>query len=166
MTRIVRLEEIEQSLPEIDIVKEVRDGFIAYSRGEVVVPPIGELLFPDDNGEMHIKYGAIKGDDVFIVKIAAGFFGNPDRGLPPFGGCVLVLSSKTGMVLSVLLEEGVLTNHRTAAAGAVTADALAERAKTKSLLLTLPVLLFRILLLPKQWWDTWERANGLFHLPA
>ena len=127
MTRIARLDEIEKVLPQIDVVNEVRAGFIAYSRGEVDVPPVGELLFPDEDGEMHVKYGAIRGDDVFVVKVATGFFGNPARGLPPFGGCMLVLSAKTGMVLSVLLEEGELTNHRTAAAGAVAAEALARR---------------------------------------
>ncbi len=121
MTRVYTLAEIQRVLPKIDVVSAVREGFISYSLGKVDVPPVGELLFPDDDGEMHIKYGAIRGDDVFVVKIATGFFGNTARGLPPFGGCMLVLSSKTGMVLSVLLEEGELTNHRTAAAGAVAA---------------------------------------------
>lgn len=38
---------------------------------------------------------------------------------------MLVLSAKTGQVLCILLEEGELTNHRTAAAGAVVARHLA-----------------------------------------
>lgn len=125
MTRIFTLDQINKALPEVDAVAEIANGFKAYSRGLVEVPPVGELLFPEDDGEMHIKYGAVKGDEVFVVKIATGFFGNPALGLPPFGGCMLVLSQKTGMVLAVLLEEGELTNHRTAAAGAVAAKALA-----------------------------------------
>ena len=67
----------------------------------------------------------MRGDDVFVVKLATGFFNNPDLGLPPFSGCMLVLSANTGQVLQILLEEGVLTNHRTAAAGAVVARHLA-----------------------------------------
>jgi ornithine cyclodeaminase len=124
-TAVHRLTDILRVLPDIDLVQEVAAGFAAYSRGKVEVPPVGELLFPDEHGEMHIKYGAIRGDEVFVVKVATGFFGNPERGLPPFGGCMLVLSQRTGQVLSVLLEEGELTNHRTAAAGAVAAKVLA-----------------------------------------
>lgn len=128
MTQIVTLKEILPLIPEIDIVGEVERGFIAFSQGKVTVPPVGELLFPRANGEMHIKYGAIDDDDVFVIKIATGFFDNPTHNLPPFGGCMLVLSQTTGLVEAVLLEEGELTNHRTAAAGAVAAKALAPQA--------------------------------------
>jgi ornithine cyclodeaminase len=127
MTKILNLPEILSALPHIDVVGEVEKGFVAFSAGKVEVPPVGELLFPENHGELHIKYGAIHGDDVLVVKIATGFFNNPELGLNPFGGCFLVLSQKTGMVLAVLLEEGELTNHRTAAAGAVAAKHLAPK---------------------------------------
>ncbi|WP_306025450.1 ornithine cyclodeaminase family protein [Oceaniradius stylonematis] len=127
VTSVFSLDEIVAALPDVDVVSEVEAGFAAFSRGEVTVPPVGELLFPDVHGEMHIKYGAVRGDDVFVIKVATGFFGNPALGLPPFGGCMLVLSQKTGMVEAVLLEEGELTNHRTAAAGAVAAKHLAPK---------------------------------------
>ncbi len=125
LTKIVSLEEILKALPDIDVVAEIERGFVALSEGKVEVPPVGELLFPDESGELHIKYGAVRGDDVFVVKLATGFFNNPKLGLRPFSGCMLVLSAKTGQVLSILLEEGELTNHRTAAAGAVVARHLA-----------------------------------------
>ncbi len=131
MTQIYSLADIEAVLPKIDLVKEIASGFAAYSQGLVEVPPVGELLFPERNGEMHIKYGAIGGDDVFVIKIATGFFENPKLGLPPFGGCMLVLSQTTGQVEAVLLEEGVLTNHRTAAAGAVAAQYLQPASVTR-----------------------------------
>jgi ornithine cyclodeaminase len=85
------------------------------------------MLFPDVDGELHIKYGAIKGDEDFVVKMATGFFQNPSIGLSPFSGCMMVFSQKTGHISSVLLEEGELTNHRTAAAGAVAAKCLAPK---------------------------------------
>ena len=125
LTRVVPLEKILEALPDIDVVGEIERGFVAFSEGKVEVPPVGELLFPDENGELHIKYGAVRGDDVFVVKLATGFFNNPALGLPPFSGCMLVLSARTGQVLCILLEEGELTNHRTAAAGAVVARHLA-----------------------------------------
>jgi len=125
MTKVYSFSEIMAVLPQVDVIGEIARGFQAYSDGRVTVPPVAELLFPEDHGELHIKYGAIRGDDVFVIKVATGFFNNPQVGLPPFGGCMLVLSQKTGAVESVLLEAGELTNHRTAAAGAVAAQYLA-----------------------------------------
>jgi ornithine cyclodeaminase len=125
LTKVVSLDQILTALPAIDVIGEIERGFVALSEGRVEVPPVGELLFPEENGELHIKYGAVRGDDVFVVKLATGFFNNPKFGLPPFSGCMLVLSAKTGEVLYVLLEEGELTNHRTAAAGAVVARHMA-----------------------------------------
>ncbi|MEM7567400.1 MAG: ornithine cyclodeaminase family protein, partial [Pseudomonadota bacterium] len=72
MTRVHRRDAILAALPGIDVVGEIEAGFIALSRGEVEVPPVGELLFPEARGEMHIKYGAVRGDDVFVIKVATG----------------------------------------------------------------------------------------------
>lgn len=125
MTKVYTRAEIDAVMPRVDAVKAIARGFEAFSRGDVEVPPVGELLFPAHGGELHIKFGAIHEDDVCVVKLATGYFNNPAIGLPPFSGCMIVLSQKTGMVEAVLLEEGELTNHRTAAAGAVAAMALA-----------------------------------------
>jgi ornithine cyclodeaminase len=127
LTIVVPLDQILKALPDIDIIGEIERGFVALSEGKVEIPPVGEMLFPEGNGEFHIKYGAMRGDNVFVVKIATGFFDNPKLGLPPFSGCMLVLCAKTGKLLFILLEEGELTNHRTAAAGAVVARHLAPQ---------------------------------------
>lgn len=127
MTEIVPLADIRRALSEIDLVTVMERAFTSYSRGEVTVPPVGELLFDAPPGEMHVKYGAIRGDDVFVVKLATGFPGNAAAGLPPFGGVVLVFSARTGLLNQILLDEGHLTNVRTAAAGAVAAKYLAPR---------------------------------------
>ena len=127
MSQVFKLDEILDALKDIDVVNVIAQGFKALSEGKVVIPPIGEMLFPDVDGELHIKYGAIKGDEDFVVKMATGFFQNPSIGLSPFSGCMMVFSQKTGHISSVLLEEGELTNHRTAAAGAVAAKCLAPK---------------------------------------
>ena len=127
MSRIITLEEIHRVLPRIDSVRLMEEGFVMYSRGRVVVPPVGELLFDDPPGDVHIKYGYIEGDDHYVIKIAAGFYDNPSIGLPSSQGLMLVFSSRTGMLEAVLLDNGHLTNIRTAAAGAVAAKHLAPR---------------------------------------
>jgi ornithine cyclodeaminase len=127
MPVVVRLDEIKKALAAIDPLPLIEEGFVAYSRGLAVVPPVGELVFEDPPGDVHIKYGYIKGGDVYVVKIASGFYDNPRRGLPTGDGLMLVFDRRTGAALAVLLDEGYLTNLRTAVAGAVVAKHLAPR---------------------------------------
>jgi len=127
MTKIVKLDEIKVILEKINPIEIIEEGFIAYSQGKVKVPPVGEMIFNNPPGECHIKYGFIKEDDYFVIKIATGFYDNPKINLPAFDGLMLVFSQKTGQLLSVLLDEGHLTNIRTASAGAIAAKYMAPK---------------------------------------
>ncbi len=127
MSKIIKLEQIKEILKSIDPIQKIEEGFVAYSQGKVVVPPIGEMIFENPPGDCHIKYGYIKGDDYYIIKIAAGFYDNPKIGLPGYSGLMLLFSQKTGELVCILLDEGHLTNVRTAAAGAVVAKYMAPK---------------------------------------
>jgi len=123
--RIVTLDEIKAVLPKIDLMEEIEAGFSAYSNGEVVVPPVGELNFKDPPGDVHIKYGYIRDDDVYVIKIASGFYQNKLLGLSNGQGMMVVFDQKNGKPLGLLQDEGYLTDVRTAVAGAICAKYLA-----------------------------------------
>jgi ornithine cyclodeaminase len=123
--KIITRDQIEKVLPSIDLLPAIAEGFCAYSDGTAVVPPVGELIL--DKGEVHIKYGYIKGEDYYVVKIASGFYGNADLGLPTGNGSMLLYRQETGELAGVLLDEGYLTDVRTAVAGAIAAKYLAPR---------------------------------------
>lgn len=123
--KVATLEQIKDALPGLDLMSEIEAGFVAYSRGEAVVPPVGELLFEDPPGDVHIKYGYLKGDDYYVIKIASGFFENANRGFPTTNGMMLLFSQETGWPRAILLDEGYLTDVRTAVAGAIAAKHLA-----------------------------------------
>ena len=127
MTEIYKLDQIKDALTRFDPIEAMEEGFAAYSQGRTIIPPVGELIFEDPPGDVHIKYGCIKGDDYYIIKIASGFYENHKSDLPNFDGLMLLFSQKTGQLLSILLDEGHLTNVRTAAAGAVAAKYLAPK---------------------------------------
>jgi len=127
MPAVVALAEIKKALTAIDPLPLIEEGFVAYSHGRAVVPPVGELVFDDPPGDVHIKYGYIKGGGVYVIKIASGFADNPKRGLPSGDGLMLVFDQRTGRLEAILLDEGYLTNLRTAVAGAVVAKYLAPR---------------------------------------
>ena len=125
MPEIFNRAQIEDALQNVDVTTAIEEGFVAYSQGKVVVPPVGELVFEDPPGDVHIKYGLIKNDDYFVIKVASGFYGDLDTGLPPYDGLMLVFSQKTARLECILIDECYLTNVRTAAAGAVVAKYLA-----------------------------------------
>jgi len=119
MPAIINLNEIGSIVKTIDVIAAMKEGFIQYSNGNTIVPPVGELLFDNPPGDVHIKYGYIKGDDFYVIKIASGFYENLKLGIPSGQGLMLLFNQKTGELVAVLLDEGHLTNIRTAAAGAL-----------------------------------------------
>jgi ornithine cyclodeaminase len=125
--RIINLDEIRHVLPTIDIMPALESGFVAYSEGRAVVPPVGELLFADPPGDVHIKYGYLSEDAYYVIKVASGFYRNPDRNLPSGNGLMLLFCRKTGTLLGLLLDQGYLTDVRTAVAGAIAAKYLAPK---------------------------------------
>jgi len=125
VAHIYTLDQIKQAIAGLDLSRAIEEGFVAYSHDRVVVPPVGELIFEKPPGDTHIKYGYIKGDPFFVIKIASGFYENPTLGLPSSSGLILVFSQTTGIVESILLDEGFLTDLRTALAGRIVAKYLA-----------------------------------------
>lgn len=123
--RVIEKSEIERLVAAVDLIPAIERAFVDYSQGKAVVPPVGELLFNDPPGDAHIKYGYMRGGDTFLIKVATGFYDNPRRGLPANSGLMVVFDQKTGLLRAVLLDEGLLTNLRTAVAGAVAAKHLA-----------------------------------------
>jgi ornithine cyclodeaminase len=128
MPRVVELEEIKRLIDTPQLIQAIEDGFVLYSDGKVVVPPVGFLHFDDPPGDVHIKYGFVKGDDFYVLKMASGFYKNAALGQPVADGLILVLSQKTGHLQFILLDKAWLTDMRTAAAGAVAARHLAASA--------------------------------------
>jgi ornithine cyclodeaminase len=127
MTTIIKLEDIKSIVNTIDVVSAMEEGFKQYSNGNTVVPPVGELLFDNPKGDAHIKYGYIKNDDDYVIKIASGFYENPKFGIPSSQGLMLMFDQKTGVPKSILLDDGYLTDIRTAAAGALAAKYFAPK---------------------------------------
>ncbi|MGH6860773.1 MAG: ectoine utilization protein EutC [Phyllobacterium sp.] len=118
LRRIVKL--------DLDAVACVEAAFEALATKPVAMPPILRLDIPEYRGEVDVKTAYVPGIDGFAIKISPGFFDNPKLGLPSVNGMMVLLSSKTGLVEALLLDNGYLTDVRTAAAGAVAAKHLSR----------------------------------------
>ncbi len=118
-------EAVSLDLTSVDVVER---AFLALASGKVVMPPILSMELAEANGEVDVKTAYIPGFDGFAIKVSPGFFDNPMLGLPSLNGLMILFSAKTGLVEAVYLDNGYLTDIRTAAAGAVAARHLAPAA--------------------------------------
>ncbi len=116
-------EAVQLDIAAIDCIEA---AFAELAGGRVVMPPVMSLPVADVNGDVCVKTAYIPGVDTFAIKISPGFFENYKLGLPSTTGLMVVHSSLTGIVQAVLLDNGYLTDVRTAAAGAVSVRHMAR----------------------------------------
>ncbi|MFC7395396.1 cyclodeaminase [Scopulibacillus cellulosilyticus] len=109
-----------------EAISVVEDGFTKLAQKEVEMPPIMRVDIHDQNGEVDVKTAYVKGKDMFAIKLSSGFFNNYKLGLPSGNGMMILISTKTGIPQAILLDNGYLTDIRTAAAGAIAAKYLSK----------------------------------------
>lgn len=124
---ILREQEILELLDPDACMAAMEQAFAAYSSGRAELPSVIHLDVPEHRGEIHIKTGHIHGNPYYAVKMVSGFPGNPQLGLPANDGMVVAFDARTGAPAAFLLDNGLITDIRTAAAGAVAAKHLARR---------------------------------------
>ena len=137
------------TLPEIEaavsspqfatkLIDAIRKGFIAYSRGKFNTCPIQTMGAPpmapfggdcvnNYSAQTCVKSGYITNSSHYVIKVASG--GHP---FPANSGLMQLYSQQTGKLETILLDEGLLTELRTAAVGAVAAQMLAPDLKSTS----------------------------------
>jgi ornithine cyclodeaminase len=126
MVRVVPEKQLLEHIKlDHDAVAEIERGFVRLDEGKATVPPIMMIPVPHLQAEVDIKAAYVEGLESLAVKVASGFFLNPEKGLPSQSGQMLVIDAETGFLQAVLLDNGYLTQVRTGAAGAVAARYLA-----------------------------------------
>ena len=127
MTVILNSTEIKDCVKfDAELIPVIEDAFKSLSLGKTVMPPILRVDIEKYHGESDVKAAYIEGLDSFAVKVASGFFNNPKLGLPSSNGLMILLDSQTGVIKSVLLDKGYLTDVRTAIAGAIASKYLSN----------------------------------------
>lgn len=122
---------LKELIPPQTIIAAILKGFVKLAQTEPIlevvrIAPVVHLEFAH-GGDCCIKSGFVEGGDYFCVKIASGGFPGLDGSGGAAGGTMVVFSQVTGELEAVLLDEGWLTDLRTAAAGALFARYLAPR---------------------------------------
>jgi len=135
---IVTLPEIEEIVSSdsfaLRLIDGIKKGFVSYSNGGFNACPIQTMGAPpmapfsggrDGSGGNYqaqtcVKSGYVTGESHYVIKVASG--GHP---FPNNSGLMQLYSQTTGKLETILLDEGILTELRTAAVGALAAQLLA-----------------------------------------
>jgi ornithine cyclodeaminase len=126
VVRVLDSDDVCGLVSMADVIAAVREAFAAADRGGAVTPAPFGMHLPEADGEIHVKGAYLAGAPVFAVKTATGFYRNAGLGLPVSGGMTMVHDARTGVLQLLIADGGLLTELRTAAAGAVAADLLAR----------------------------------------
>jgi ornithine cyclodeaminase/alanine dehydrogenase-like protein (mu-crystallin family) len=110
-----------------EAIERVRNGFLAFHRGEWTMPP---KVYLDSAPFGDFRAMPALGDGLALLKWVTSFPGNPARGLPTVTGVICLSDATTGEPL-LLLDARSVTALRTGAVAAVATLGLApEEART------------------------------------
>jgi ornithine cyclodeaminase/alanine dehydrogenase-like protein (mu-crystallin family) len=111
---------VEQAVSPREAYEAVREGFVAYHRGEWTMQP---KVYVTNYPAGDFRAMPALGGGHALLKWVTSFPGNPARGLPTVTGLVLLSNAETGE-LQAVLDAAAVTALRTAAAGVLAADTL------------------------------------------
>ncbi|HZO48701.1 MAG TPA: ornithine cyclodeaminase family protein [Gaiellaceae bacterium] len=112
--------DVERAVSPEDAYEAVREGFVAYARGEWTMQP---KLYVTNYPAGDFRAMPALGGGHALLKWVTSFPGNPARGLPTVTGLVLLNDAETG-VLEAVLDAGAVTALRTGAAAVLAAATL------------------------------------------
>jgi ornithine cyclodeaminase/alanine dehydrogenase-like protein (mu-crystallin family) len=113
-------EAVERAISPAEAHEAVREGFIAFARGEWTMQP---KLYVTSYPAGDFRAMPALGGGYALLKWVTSFPGNPARGLPTVTGLVLLSNAETG-VLEAVLDAGAVTSLRTGAAAVLAASTL------------------------------------------
>lgn len=114
-----------------DVITAIERAYERLSSETVEMPPVMQINNHEVQGQTCVKGALVPSQPAFAAKVSSIFPRNRDQNLPANSGLMVVFDSRTGMVQAILLDNGYLTQVRTAAGGAVAAKHLArENVKT------------------------------------
>lgn len=126
-TLILNSKDVSSLLGMDATIEAVASAYKSFNAGNAVMPPITSIDLPEHNGEMDFKAGYSREENVISMKIASGYWDNPQNyGLSSCVALICLFDARNGVPLCVM-DGSLITGVRTGAAGAVAARALARK---------------------------------------
>jgi alanine dehydrogenase len=112
--------DVERAVSPVEAYEAVREGFVAYARGEWSMQP---KLYVTNYPAGDFRAMPAIGGGHALLKWVTSFPGNPALGLPTVTGLVVLNDAETGMLVAVL-DAAAVTSLRTGAAAVLAAATL------------------------------------------
>ncbi len=123
-TRTLSYDEIASLIRPNEVIVAVEDAYRQFYSGSIDIP-FPYHFEPSDDSIVHVK-SAVRSGEKYVIKVVAYFPGNQEKGLANFQGLVMLFDGTTGVPSIIMFDNGLLTHHRTGAAGAVAARCLSR----------------------------------------
>src|SRR6185312_1368962 len=107
---------------DTELITLMRNVYVEISLGGHITPPIFQLIIPPAAGQLCVKGAYRLGSSMLAIKVSGNF---PAAQQPVSSGLMMVFDTASGALRALLLDNGYLTQIRTAAAGAAATNALA-----------------------------------------
>jgi ornithine cyclodeaminase/alanine dehydrogenase-like protein (mu-crystallin family) len=120
MTPFFSRADVERAVSPVEAYEAVREGFVAYARGEWAMKP---KLYVTNYPAGDFRAMPALGGGYALLKWVTSFPGNPELGLPTVTGLVVLNDAETGMLVAVF-DAGAVTALRTGAAAVLAAATL------------------------------------------
>ena len=132
--RVISADEINRSLYFPALIAALDDAF----RAKIVIPPRAHVAIPRPGAEATLllmpAWTEGEAESFVGIKAIAIFPTNLARGIPSLTGSYMLLSGETGIPLAIM-DGGLLTRWRTAAASALAARYLAREDASRHLII-------------------------------
>lgn len=93
------------------------------------------ILHPNDWADIHVKSASLPGCPIFTIKMAGWSQVLADRGETASSGMIAIFDSKTCKPLALLQDDHLLSDYRTAAAGALAVQKLSSDKASSALII-------------------------------
>ncbi len=125
MTLILTRDDVAAVLDMQDVIRAVEEAHAEHARGNVAMPARVSVRVPGDDAAILPMSAALANPGAVGVKLLSIFPRNRENGIPVLNASILLVDPDTG-VCSAVLDGGLLTAYRTAAASAVATKYLAR----------------------------------------
>ncbi len=123
-----RLLNMEQALSDVEL------AYRLFEKGEAEVFPLIVHQFEKGKREMDLKSGHLAGAGIFGMKMLGFCSENPERGMPPLSGLIVVMDVDTQQPIGIL-DGTPITFLRTGAAGGVAAKTFSRKGSKRALII-------------------------------
>ncbi len=128
--RVVGPDEIRPHLDIVALIEPMEEAFRAISEGRAQAPVY--VLHPNALADIHVKSATMTDCPILTVKMAGWSQVLADRGEPSSSGMIAIFDAETCRPIAILQDNHLISDYRTAAAGALAAKTLARENATSA----------------------------------